>query len=200
MVKAPRLVANAPGAVLTPSVVGLDDDGSIVVGEIARERLQTHPHLTAALFKRYMGSDREVRLGGRVFRTEELSALVLRSLKEDAEHEAGETLDEAVISVPAYFSDAQRKATRIAAELAGIRVEKLVNEPTAAALAYGLQNLRKDGTFLVFDLGGGTFDVSILEMFDGIMEVRASAGDNFLGGQDFDQALVKHFIDSHRGV
>ncbi|MDF3932077.1 Hsp70 family protein [Pseudomonas citronellolis] len=194
----PRLVANSLGSVITPSVVGLDDEGRVLVGQAARERLQTHPELTAALFKRHMGSGHETALGQRRFRPEELSALLLRSLKEDVERAYGEPVEEAVISVPAYFSDAQRKATRIAGELAGLKVEKLVNEPTAAALAYGLHHKDKETSFLVFDLGGGTFDVSILELFEGVMEVRASAGDNFLGGEDFDNALVQHFIASQR--
>lgn len=188
-----QLVPNALGELLTPSVVGLDDQGRIIVGEVARERLQTHPHLTCALFKRHMGSTWQGRLGDRVFRAEELSALVLRSLREDVERAFGEPVTEAVISVPAYFSDAQRKATRVAGELAGLKVERLINEPTAAALAYGLDQ-QSATTFLVFDLGGGTFDVSILELFDGVMEVRASAGDNFLGGEDFDDALVGHVL------
>ncbi|QXH37674.1 Hsp70 family protein [Pseudomonas muyukensis] len=188
-----RIVPNALGGLLTPSVVGLDDEGQLVVGEIARERLHTHPQLSASLFKRYMGSARETQLGGRAYRAEELSALLLRSLKADAERALGQPVEHAVISVPAYFSDAQRKATRIAGELAGLKVDKLINEPTAAALAYGLQQ-RSEANFLVFDLGGGTFDVSILELFEGVMEIRASAGDNFLGGEDFDDLLVEHFI------
>ncbi|WP_069862002.1 molecular chaperone HscC [Pseudomonas citronellolis] len=195
---APQLVPNALGSVITPSVVGLDDQGLVLVGQAARERLQTHPQLTAALFKRHMGSAQEIILGKRRFRPEELSALVLRSLKEDVERVFGEPVEEAVISVPAYFSDAQRKATRIAGELAGLKVEKLVNEPTAAALAYGVHQKGQETSFLVFDLGGGTFDVSILELFEGVMEVRASAGDNFLGGEDFDTALVQHFVASQR--
>ena len=189
-----RLLPNALGNLLTPSVVGLDDQGQLVVGDIARERLQTHPQLTTALFKRDMGSARETRLGARAYRAEELSAMLLRSLKTDAERALGQPVTEAVISVPAYFSDAQRKATRIAGELAGLKVDKLINEPTAAALAYGLHQ-REESTFLVFDLGGGTFDVSVLELFEGVMEVRASAGDNFLGGEDFDDALVAHFVE-----
>jgi molecular chaperone HscC len=182
---APRLIPNALGAVLTPSCVGIDQDGSVLVGEAARERLQTHPEQTASLFKRYMGSARTVRLGDRDYRAEELSALVLRSLKADAEAALGVPITEAIITVPAYFSDAQRKATRVAGELAGLKVERLLNEPTAAALTYGLHDAQGETQFLVFDLGGGTFDVSILEMFDGVMEVRASAGDNMLGGEDF---------------
>lgn len=193
-----QLIPNALGRMLTPSVVGLDDQGQMVVGDIARERLQTHPHLTTALFKRHMGSGHSTQLGPHRFRPEELSALVLRSLKADVERAYGKTVTEAVISVPAYFSDAQRKATRIAGELAGLKVEKLINEPTAAALAYGLHH-KGEATFLVFDLGGGTFDVSVLELFDGIMEVRASAGDNFLGGEDFDDTLVAHFIAALAG-
>jgi molecular chaperone HscC len=189
----PCLVPNALGGFLTPSVVGLDDQGQVVVGEVARERLQTHPHLTTALFKRYMGSSRQIQLGTRTFRPEELSALVLKSLVADVERAYGEPVTEAVISVPAYFSDAQRKATRTAGELAGLRVEKLINEPTAAALSYGLHR-KEETSFLVFDLGGGTFDVSILELFEGVMEVRASAGDNFLGGEDFDDVLVQRFL------
>lgn len=191
---ASQLVANALGSFLTPSVVGLDDSGQVLVGQVARERLQTHPQLTTALFKRYMGSAHEVRLGKRIFRPEELSALVLKSLKADVERAFGEPVTEAVISVPAYFSDAQRKATRIAGELAGLKIDKLINEPTAAALAYGVHQ-KEESTFLVLDLGGGTFDVSILERFDGVMEVRASAGDNFLGGEDLDDALVQRFLE-----
>ncbi|WP_416422811.1 molecular chaperone HscC [Pseudomonas sp. App30] len=192
-----ELVPNALGSVLTPSVVGLDDEGRVLVGQAAKERLHTHRARTAALFKRHMGSAQEVRLGERQFRPEELSALVLKSLKEDVERAFGEPVTEAVISVPAYFSDAQRKATRIAGELAGLKVDKLINEPTAAALAYGLHQKDKETSFLIFDLGGGTFDVSILELFDGVMEVRASAGDNFLGGEDFDSLLVEHFVRQH---
>jgi molecular chaperone HscC len=187
----PRLVPNALGSFLTPSCVGIDTDGHVLVGEAARERLQTHPGLTAALFKRYMGSARVMRLGNRDFRPEELSALVLRSLKADAEAFLGEEVTEAVITVPAYFSDAQRKATRVAGELAGLRVERLLNEPTAAALAYGMHEGQRETQFLVFDLGGGTFDVSILEMFEGVMEVRASAGDNMLGGEDFASMIAE---------
>ncbi|WP_095099036.1 molecular chaperone HscC [Pseudomonas sp. Irchel 3A5] len=192
------LVPNVLGSLLTPSVVGLDEEGRILVGQAARERLHTHPDQTAALFKRHMGSAHTVQLGTQSFRPEELSALVLRSLKEDVERAYGEPVAEAVISVPAYFSDAQRKATRIAGELAGLKVDKLINEPTAAALAYGLPQRDKETSFLVFDLGGGTFDVSILELFDGVVEVRASAGDNYLGGEDFDHLLAERFIQTQR--
>lgn len=192
---AARLVPNALGRALTPSCVGFLDDGTLAVGEAARERLQTHPHLSAALFKRYMGTDRKVVLGTQTFRPEELSSFVLRALKADVEALLGEPVTEAVITVPAYFSDAQRKATRVAGELAGLKVERLLNEPTAAALAYGLQT-KNESKFLVFDLGGGTFDVSILELFEGVMEVRASAGDNFLGGEDFVTLLMQAFLQN----
>ncbi|GAB7127658.1 molecular chaperone HscC [Silvimonas sp. JCM 19000] len=194
---AAQLIPNALGLTLTPSVVGLDDENRVLVGLPARERLITHPQHTAAVFKRYMGSAQHTTLGSQRFRPEELSALVLQSLKADAERFLGEPVTEAVITVPAYFSDAQRKATRQAGELAGLQVAGLLNEPTAAALAYGLHQRDAESTFLVFDLGGGTFDVSILELFDGVMEVRASAGDNFLGGEDFATALIEGFLQQH---
>lgn len=186
----PKLVPNALGEVMTPSAVGYGDDGAMLVGRPARDRLLTHPDLTTARFKRYMGTNHEVKLGKKSFRPEELSALVLGSLRADAEAHLGQKVEEAVISVPAYFNDIQRKATITAAEFAGLKVNRLVNEPTAAALAYGLQDKEAESTFLVVDLGGGTFDVSILEMFSGVMEVRASAGDAFLGGEDFTDALA----------
>ena len=192
-----ELLPNSLGEVLTPSCVSVDEDGSMLVGRAARERAQSHPDRTARAFKRYMGSNKSVQLGKQIFRPEELSALVLRSLKADAEAALGETVTEAIITVPAYFSDAQRKATRAAGQLAGLKVDRLLNEPTAASLAYGIHQLGAETRFLVFDLGGGTFDVSILEMFEGVMEVRASAGDNFLGGEDFVDALVQRFFQHH---
>ncbi len=190
-----RLLPNSLGEFLTPSCVSLDENGTILVGRAARERLQTHPDKTAAIFKRFMGTDRTVRLGRRAFRAEELSALVLRSLKADAEAALGCSITEAIVTVPAYFSDAQRKATRAAAVIAGLKVERLLNEPTAAALAYGIHQIGAEARFLVFDLGGGTFDVSVLDMFEGVMEVRASAGDNFLGGEDFVASLCDRFFE-----
>lgn len=192
-----QLIPNSLGEVLTPSCVSLDEDGTILVGRAARERLQTHPERTAAVFKRYMGSDKKIRLADREFRAEELSSFVLKSLKADAEAFLGEAVTEAVITVPAYFSDAQRKATKVAGQLANLKVDRLVNEPTAAALAYGMHQFSDECKFLVFDLGGGTFDVSILEMFDGVMEVRASAGDNYLGGEDITKVMVDAFIEKH---
>lgn len=191
----PLLIPNSLGEFLTPSCVSIDEDGSILVGRAAKERLQTHPDKTAAVFKRFMGSDRTIRLGKREFRAEELSALVLRSLKADAEAALGHPVTEAIVTVPAYFSDAQRKATRSAGVMAGLKVDRLLNEPTAAALAYGIHQLGAETRFLVFDLGGGTFDVSVLDMFEGVMEVRASAGDNFLGGEDFVACLIDRFFE-----
>ncbi|MFM0555364.1 molecular chaperone HscC [Paraburkholderia sediminicola] len=187
------LIPNALGETLTPSCVSIDGDGSILVGRPAHDRLHTHPERTAANFKRYMGTSRTVSLGTQMLRPEELSSLVLKSLKADAEAFLGETISDAVIAVPAYFSDAQRKATRIAGELAGLNVLRLVNEPTAASLAYGVHQRDSERKFLIFDLGGGTFDVSVLDFFEGVMEVRASTGDNFLGGEDFTDALVELF-------
>ena len=193
---APRLIPNRLGEVMTPSCVSIDEDGSVLVGRAARERLQTHPGHSAAAFKRHMGSAKRITLGQRSFRPEELSALILRALKEDAEAALGMPVTEAIITVPAYFSDAQRKATRAAGQLAGLQVERLLNEPTAAALAYGIHLRGRESKFLVFDLGGGTFDVSVLDLFDNVMEVRASGGDNFLGGEDFVASLVDLFFAS----
>ena len=186
-----QLIPNALGEYLTPSVISVDDKGTILVGRAARDRLVTHPANTVAAFKRWMGTARETRIGNKNYRPEELSALVLRSLLIDAEAHLGEKITEAIISVPAYFGDAQRKATRAAGELAGIRVERLINEPTAAALVYGLEQRMNGSAFIVLDLGGGTFDVSILEIFDGVMQVHASAGDNNLGGEDFLHLMIK---------
>ncbi len=187
---APVLIPNRLGEMLTPSAVGLADDGGLLVGRPARERMATHAALTATAFKRYMGTQHRVTLGSKDYGAEELSAMVLRSLKEDAEAHLGEAVTEAVITVPAYFNDKQRKATRRAGELAGLKVERLINEPTAAALAYGIHQLDGETRFLVFDLGGGTFDVSVLEIFEGVIEVRASTGDNRLGGEDFNEVLA----------
>lgn len=178
------LIPNRFKKTLTPSAVAVDDQGSLLVGEAALSR----PY-AAVNFKRYMGTNKIFRLGKRALLPEELSALILRSLVRDAEAYLGEKVTEAVISVPAYFNNTQRKATHLAGELAGLKVERLINEPTAAALAYGLHKEEAETKFLVFDLGGGTFDVSIVELFSGIIEVRSSAGDNFLGGEDFSAAL-----------
>jgi molecular chaperone HscC len=192
-----RIIPNALGLALTPSAVSIDADGAVLVGQPALERLHTHPERSAARFKRYMGSNKEFTLAGQRFRPEELSALVLKSLKQDVEAALGQMVSRAVITVPAYFSDVQRKATHAAGELAGLEVVALLNEPTAAALAHGMNQRGGSSRFLVFDLGGGTFDVSVLEWFEGVMEVRASTGDNFLGGEDFVDAMAKAFCIEH---
>ncbi|MCM3703081.1 molecular chaperone HscC [Paenibacillus macerans] len=193
----PVIIPNSLGKHLTPSVVSLDDNNEVLVGQIAKERMITHPHLTAATFKRYMGTDKMYRLGEHEFSPEDLSSFILRALKEDAEAYLGEEVEEAVISVPAYFNDAQRKATLRAAALAGLHVERLISEPTAAAVSYGLHQQEADTRFLVFDLGGGTFDVSVLELFEGVMQVQSIAGDNYLGGEDFTGVLLSHFAETH---
>lgn len=191
-----KLIPNRLGKNLTPSVVSIDEEGQIYVGETAQERMRLYPLTAASVFKRSMGSDKEFSLNGKNYRAEELSSFVLRSLKEDAEAYLGEEVTEAVISVPAYFNDARRRATKRAGELAGLKVERIISEPTAAAIAYGLYQENKNTRFLVFDLGGGTFDVSILELYENILEVRAVAGDNFLGGEDFTDVLLKLFCDT----
>ncbi|HEX4635070.1 MAG TPA: molecular chaperone HscC [Rhizomicrobium sp.] len=193
------LIPNALGKLLTPSVVA-DDNGAILVGQAARDRLVTHPQSGTAHFKRYMGTGRETRLGHHVYRPEDLSALVLRSLKADAEAFLGEPVTEALITVPAYFNDAQRKATKAAGQLAGLRVDHLLTEPTAAALAYGFATGDEESVLMVVDLGGGTLDVSLLHSFDGIMEVKATAGDTWLGGEDFTDVIANAFVTEARGL
>lgn len=190
----PRIIPNRLGKNLTPSVVSMDENEQIYVGDSAVERSLLHPESAASVFKRDMGSQRKFSLLHKTFTAEELSSFVLRALKEDAEHYLGEEVTEAVISVPAYFNDVRRRATKKAGELAGLKVERIISEPTAAAIAYGLYQNREHSRFLVFDLGGGTFDVSILEHFDSILEVRAVAGDNFLGGEDFTAVLENMFF------
>ncbi len=186
-----QLVPNALGQLLTPSAVSIDRSGQSWVGAAALDRMATHPEETVTSFKRMMGTTSTVKLAKRQYSAEELSAMVLAALVADVEHHTGQKPEAVVITVPAYFNERQRRATRRAGEIAGIEVRRLINEPTAAALAFGLQDHADREPFLVFDLGGGTFDVSIVEKFEGIVEVRASAGDNRLGGDDFNQALVK---------
>lgn len=194
----PKIIPNRLGKNLTPSVVSVDGEGNVYVGETARERMSLYPDSVAQTFKRSMGTERDYVLSGRHFKPEELSSLVLRSLKEDAEAYLGEPVTEAVISVPAYFDDKRRKATKRAGELAGLKVDRMISEPTAAAVAYGLYDKNQDTRFLVFDLGGGTFDVSILELYHNILEVRAVAGDNYLGGEDFTEVMVKLFLQKKK--
>lgn len=191
----PKIIPNRLGKPMTPSVVSIDEEGQIYVGESAAERMLLHPNSGASLFKRSMGSNKKFQLEDKSFTAEELSSFVLRFLKEDAEAYLGEKVTEAVISVPAYFNDARRRATKRAGELAGLKVERIISEPTAAAIAYGLWQQKGQARFLVFDLGGGTFDVSILELYDTILEVHAVAGDNFLGGEDFTAVLEKLFYE-----
>ncbi|NWJ25528.1 molecular chaperone HscC [Rhizobium sp. RM] len=192
-----KLIPNALGDYLTPSAVSMADDGAIIVGQPALDRLITHPERSVASFKRWMGTDHQVKLKGKQWRAEELSAIILKSLKEDAEAFLNEKVTDVVISVPAYFSDPQRKATLNAAHLAGLNVSRLINEPTAAALAHGLE-ATAEGQFLVLDLGGGTFDVSLLHKFDGVMEICASSGDSLLGGNDFRDALSRFILAKHK--
>ncbi|MCI9557316.1 MAG: molecular chaperone HscC [Lawsonibacter sp.] len=190
-----ELIPNAAGEYLTPSVVSVDEDGSILVGAAARDRLISHPERTAAGFKRSMGSSRRYELGGKSFTAEDLSAFVLRRLREDAESYLGEVVEEAVISVPAYFAEAQRAATKRAGALAGLTVERLVNEPSAAAVAGHIGEGDQDKLCLVFDFGGGTLDVSLVERFDNVVSVTAVSGDNHLGGRDFDESIARGFCE-----
>jgi molecular chaperone HscC len=192
----PKLIPNALGDVLTPSVVGIDTDGKLLVGRSAREFQVLNPERCAAVFKRQMGSDFTAELVGRTFTPEELSSLVLRSIKEDAQAFFGGPVTRAVITVPAYFNDQQRKATINAGRIAGFEVERIFNEPTAAALAYGFQEAKEEKILLIFDLGGGTFDVSVVELFDGVLEVKASSGESFLGGEDFTRALAARLLET----
>jgi molecular chaperone HscC len=191
---APLLLPNEICEVLTPSAVGIDHDGSLLVGEAARARGITHPELTARWFKRDMGTSRTHQLGKRTFRPEQLSAAVLAHLKRNAEAVLGVPVREAVVTVPAYFGDLQREATRNAGEIAGLVVERIINEPTAAALAYGLHQRDRELRAVVLDLGGGTFDVTVLEIMEGVIEIRSSAGDARLGGEDFVDALAAYVV------
>jgi molecular chaperone HscC len=186
----PVVLPNGLGKPLTPSAVSLLDDGTLVVGDAARARASTHPDRTALVWKRDMGTDRVWSIGDRRFSPQELSAMVLRSLKLDAEAALGQPVEEAVITVPAYFDESQRRATRDAGAIAGLRVERIINEPTAAALAYGLHQRHRELRAIVLDLGGGTFDVTVLEIIEGVIEIQSSAGDSRLGGEDFAEALA----------
>lgn len=185
-----QLIPNRHGEVLTPSVVSFDENGTVYVGKTAQERLITAPQSTFREFKRTMGSDKTFSAYGRKYKPEDLSALVLKQLKEDAEQFTGERVTEAVISVPAYFNDKQRAATRNAGLIAGLNVERLINEPSAAALAHHIDNLEEEELFIVFDFGGGTLDVSLVDAFDNIIEIQAVSGDNSLGGKDFNSIIA----------
>src|SRR5919107_3322804 len=185
----PTVIANAEGARTTPSVVAFAKNGEVLVGEVAKRQAVTNVDRTIRSVKRHMGTDWKVSIDDKTFTAQQISAFVLQKLKRDAEAYLGEPVTDAVITVPAYFSDAQRQATKEAGEIAGLNVSRIVNEPTAAALAYGLDKGQHDQKIAVFDLGGGTFDISILEIGDGVIEVKATSGDNKLGGDDWDEAL-----------
>jgi len=186
----PKVIVNKEGSRTTPSVVHIKKDGERVVGAAAKRQLVTAPERTVASIKRMMGRDHKTTIDGKNYMPQEISAMILQKLKRDAEDYLGEKVTQAVITVPAYFEDAQRQATKDAGKIAGLEVLRIINEPTAAALAYGLDKAEKDQTILVFDLGGGTFDVSILELGDGVFEVKATSGNNYLGGDDFDNRVV----------
>ena len=190
----PTVIANAEGARTTPSIVAFAKNGEVLVGEVAKRQSVTNVERTIRSVKRHMGTNWTMDIDGKAYTAQEISARVLQKLKRDAESYLGESVTDAVITVPAYFSDAERQATKEAGEIAGLNVLRIINEPTAAALAYGLDKADKEQTILVFDLGGGTFDVSLLEIGDGVVEVKATSGDNHLGGDDWDQALVDHLV------
>jgi len=192
----PTVIANAEGARTTPSIVAFAKNGEVLVGEVAKRQSVTNVERTIRSVKRHMGTNWNIDIDGKKYTPQEISARILQKLKRDAEAYLGETVTDAVITVPAYFSDAERQATKEAGEIAGLNVLRIINEPTAAALAYGLDKADQEQTILVFDLGGGTFDVSLLEIGDGVVEVKATAGDNHLGGDDWDQALVDHLVQT----
>ncbi|MCM1541911.1 MAG: Hsp70 family protein [Blautia sp.] len=192
-----RILKNRFGDSMTPSIVSFDGDGTVYVGKTAKERLVTHPEVTFREFKREMGTETRYTAFGHVYTPEELSALVLKQLKEDAESELGYPVEEAVISVPAYFNDRQRAATRNAGLLAGLKVDRLINEPSSAALSYHIEHYNEEEMFIVFDFGGGTLDVSLVDSFDNIIEIRTIAGNNKLGGKDFNALIAYDFCEKN---
>ncbi len=194
----PIVIPNPEGARTTPSVVGFSKTGERMIGQVAKRQAITNPERTVMSIKRKMGSDYKVDIDGKKYTPQEISAMILQKLKSDAEAYLGSKVTEAVITVPAYFSDAQRQATKDAGRIAGLDVKRIINEPTAAALAYGIDKENKEQKVMVFDLGGGTFDVSLLEISDGVFEVLATNGDTHLGGDDFDQRLIDWMADSFR--
>ncbi|MCE9563214.1 MAG: Hsp70 family protein [Planctomycetes bacterium] len=195
----PEIIPNAVGGRLTPSIVGVDESGTVVVGAAAKELQVLHPDRCANLFKRYMGTDHTLTVAGRTYTPEELSGLILRAIKADAAAFFKRPITRAVITVPAYFNDRQRKATIAAGRIAGLTVERILNEPTAAAIAYGFHESGEDKKVLIFDLGGGTFDVSVVELFEGTLEVKSSSGESALGGEDFTRAMVARILET-RGL
>src|SRR6187397_1580158 len=194
----PTVIANAEGSRTTPSVVAFAKNGEVLVGEVAKRQAVTNVDRTIRSVKRHMGESWSVDIDGKKYTAQEISARILMKLKRDAEAYLGETITDAVITVPAYFEDAQRQATKEAGEIAGLNVLRIVNEPTAAALAYGLDKGETDQTILVFDLGGGTFDVSLLEIGEGVVEVKATNGDNHLGGDDWDERIITWLVDKFK--
>lgn len=196
----PVVITNAEGLRTTPSIIGFAKDGEKIVGEPAKRQAVTNPSRTIMSIKRHMGTDYKVDIDSKFYTPQEISAMVLQKLKSDAESYLGEKVTEAVITVPAYFTDAQRQATKDAGRIAGLEVKRIINEPTAAALAYGLDKADKEQKILVFDLGGGTFDVSILEIGDGAVEVLATSGNNHLGGDDFDQILIDYIANDFKSA
>jgi len=196
----PTVIANAEGSRTTPSIVAFAKNGEVLVGEVAKRQAVTNVDRTIRSVKRHMGTNWTVDIDGKHYTAQEISARVLGKLKRDAESYLGEPVVDAVITVPAYFNDSQRQATKEAGEIAGLNVLRIVNEPTAAALAYGLDKGEKEQTILVFDLGGGTFDVSLLEIGDGVVEVKATAGDNKLGGDDWDERIVTWLVDKFKAA
>src|SRR6201747_2269197 len=196
----PVVVANSEGSRTTPSVVAFARNGEVLVGQPAKNQAVTNVDRTIRSVKREIGTDWSVEIDGKKYTAQQISAFVLQKLKRDAEGYLGEDITDAVITVPAYFNDAQRQATKEAGQIAGLNVLRIVNEPTAAALAYGLDKADKEQTILVFDLGGGTFDVSLLEMGEGVVEVRATSGDNHLGGDDWDDRIVEWLVDKFKGT
>src|SRR5438093_4377082 len=194
----PVVIPNAEGSRTTPSVVGFSRNGEILVGEVAKRQAITNPDRTVRSVKREMGrKDWHVEIDGKRWTPQEISAQILMKLKRDAEAYLGDSVAQAVVTVPAYFDDAQRQATKEAGQIAGLEVLRIINEPTAASLAYGLDK-EHDQTILVFDLGGGTFDVSLLEIGDGVFEVKATSGDTHLGGDDWDQRIIDHLLKEVR--
>ena len=189
-----KLIPNAFGDFLTPSVVALDDNNEVIVGKAAKERLVTHPDKTVAQFKRFMGTSHKILLGNSTYTAEELSSFIIRKLVDDAETFLGEKVDEVIVSVPAYFNDAQRYATKLAGKFAGINIDRIINEPSAAALAKKLESEIDDDSFIVVDFGGGTLDISVVELFDNVVEIVSIAGDNRLGGEDFTGAIAEEFM------
>ncbi|HEY9294035.1 MAG TPA: molecular chaperone DnaK, partial [Microlunatus sp.] len=190
----PTVIPNAEGSRTTPSVVAFAKGGEVLVGEVAKRQAATNVERTIRSVKRHMGTDWHVKIDDKDYKPQQISAFVLQKLKRDAEAYLGETVTNAVITVPAYFSDAERQATKEAGEIAGLTVDRIINEPTAAALAYGMDKADTEQTILVFDLGGGTFDVSLLEIGDGVFEVKATKGDNRLGGDDWDARIVEWLV------